>query len=674
MGEQSDVIVGVDVITSGAKLSDYTYALAVLRGDELTLYESVSLSRMIRLLWEFRPKLIALDNIMELGGTKKNLIKILQLLPPECKVVQVTLNDNELIDLRKLAIKAGIQLEQGKLSPQKTAEVLAILSSKGYGTTLKLFEDKVRVVISRGRVPGSGGSSSDRFKRGLRTSVLSATKKFKEELDKRGIDYDLTFRKSEGGIDRALFIVYAPRYELTQILRSVRGYDVNIKVKPVIKKKFIDVLFNNTRVDRFLIVGVDPGVETGLAIVDLDLRPLLIISGRNLDREEIIQTVLKYGTPVLVATDKNPPPEMVEKIAANLNVMLYYPTKSLSSSEKDALVYDYLLQYGLNTRTTHERDALASCIKVYKEFEDKFRQLALKLGEIGLSVSKLQKYKAEIVKGRSIADVIEEVINDYVSREGPYGRGDLVRVIKLLASEEVSKKDRELLNQVEKISKERDVLRERIKELERRVSELETELALRTAEFDAEVAKDREVSELKYRLRRLNEHVSKLEEQLLSATKLLDRYRSLFHSIFTGNYVLVRYLRRLTVEELIRSAQDVGTLREGEVVFVGELREVKDGVLKTIKDLKLKLVIPKSAEVPLDILDRYELVVNRCDEFLEVSDNLVLIPASVIAEFPKIEEEIRMRSRRKVELSYEKLLDIVREYRNERIIKESNSI
>lgn len=669
MDERSDVIVGVDVITSGTKLSDYTYALAVLRGDELTLYESVSLSRLIRFLWEFRPKLIALDNIMELGGTKKNLIKILQLLPPECKVVQVTLNNNELIELRKLAIKAGIQLEQGKLPPQRTAEVLAILSSKGYGTTLKLFEDKVRVVISRGRVPGSGGSSSDRFKRSLRTSVLSATKKFKEELDKRGIDYDLAFRKSEGGIDRALFTVYAPRHELTQIIRSVRGYDINVKVKPVIKRKFIDILFNNAHVDRFLIVGVDPGVETGLAIVDLDLRPLVITSSRNLDREEVIQTVLKYGTPVLVATDKNPPPEMVEKIAANLNVMLYYPTKSLSSSEKDALVYDYLLQYGLNTRTTHERDSLASCIKAYKEFEDKFRQLTLKLSEIGLSISKLQKYKAEIIKGKSIADVIEEVINNYISRESPSDRDNLVRAIKLLATEEVGKKDRELLNQVEKLSKERDVLRERIKELERRLSELETELTLRTVEFDVEVAKDREVSELKHRLRRLNDYASRLEEQLLSATRLLNSYRSLFHSIFTGSYVLVRYLRRLTMEELVRSAQDVGTLREGEIIFVGGLREIKEGVLKTVKDLKLKLLIPKSAEVPLDILDSYELVVNRCDEFIEVYDTLVLVPASVVAELQRIEEEVRRRSEKKAEISYEKLLDIVREYRSERIVK-----
>ncbi len=671
MDDQPEVIVGIDVVTSGTKLSDYMYALAVLRDNEITLYENVSLSRLIRLLWELRPKLIALDNIMELGGSRENLIKILQLLPPESMVVQVTLNDSELIDLRKLAFKAGIQLEQGKLSPQKTAEVLALLSSRGYGTVLKLFEDKVKIVIGRKMALGPGGSSSNRFKRSLRTSILGATRRLKEELDRSGFDYDLTFRKSEGGIDRALFTVYAPRHELSHVIRSIKGYEVSVKVKHVIKRNFLNIISGSTHAGKYLIVGVDPGIETGLAIVDLDLRPLVITSGRNLDREDILQITLKYGKPILITTDKNPPPEMVEKIAANLNATLYYPPKSLSSIEKDALVYDYILSYRLAVKNTHERDSLASCIKAYREFEDKFRQLTAKLNEIGLPVSKLQRYKAEIVKGKSIADVIEEIISNYISKEGP-GNRDLIRVIKLLASEEVSKKDKELLSQIEKISKERDALRLRIKELEKKLSELETELILRNVEFDAEVAKDREVSELKHRLRNLSDYIGKLEGQLISTTKLLEHHQKLFHLIFTGNHVLVRRLRKLTAEELMRSTQEIGTLREDEVVFVDKLHNVEEeGVLKTVKDLRLKLLVPKPDEGPSDMLDKYELVIYQCDNFMEVSDTLALIPNSVISELSRIEEEVRERSRKKFEISREKLIDMIREYRGKRFIKDS---
>ncbi|MEM0453526.1 MAG: DUF460 domain-containing protein [Sulfolobales archaeon] len=667
MGEQTDVIVGIDVVTSGSKLSDYLYALAVLKGTELVVHENVSLSRLIRFLWELRPKLIALDNIMELGGNKRNLIKVLKLLPPESRIVQVTLNDNELVDLRRLAISAGLQLEQGKLSPQKTAEILAILCSKGFGTTLKLFEDKVKVVISRGRVPGSGGSSSDRFKRSLRTSVSSLAKKFKEELDRRGLDYDLTFRKSEGGIDSALFTIYAPRHELSGILRSMRGYDVNIKVKPVIRKKLISTIFN-LPLNRYLIVGVDPGIETGLTVIDLDLKPLVVTSGKNFDREEIIQTILKYGTPVLVATDKNPPPEMVEKIAANLNTTLYYPPKSLSSSEKDALVYEYLSTHGLNLRTTHERDSLASCIKAYKEFEEKFRQLTAKLNEIGLPVSKLQRFKAEIIKGRSIADVIEEVISNYISKESTHNKDSIVRVIKQLANEEISKKDRELLNQLERISKERDILRGRIKELERRLSELETELTIRNMEFDVEVAKDREVSELKHRLRKLGDYAKKLEEQMLNAARLLDRYRDLFQSIFDGKYMLVRYLRRLTIDELTKLTEELGrTLREGDVIFVREFHEPVEEVLKKLSDLKLKVVTPKFADIPSYITDKFDLVIYRCEDFIEISDGLVALPTSVISELSRLEKEIRERIKRRLEIDPDKLLNLIMEYRNERI-------
>ncbi|MCS7107985.1 MAG: DUF460 domain-containing protein [Sulfolobales archaeon] len=665
MSDRSEVIVGIDVVASSSKLSNYLYALAVLKDGELTLHEDVSLSRLIRFLWELKPKLIALDNIMELGGSKRNLVKILKLLPPESKIVQVTLNNNELVDLRKLAIKAGIQLEQGKLSPQKTAEVLAVLCSKGFGTVLKLFEDKVKVIVGRGRVPGSGGSSSERFKRSLRASVLSTAKRLKEELERRGLDYDLTFRKSEGGIDSALFIIYAPRHELSGIIKSMRGYDVTIKVKPVIRKKLISTIFN-VSIDRYLIIGVDPGIETGLAIVDLELKPLIVTSSKNLDREEIIQTVLKYGTPVLVATDKNPPPEMVEKIAANLNALLYYPSKSLSSIEKETLIYDYVSIHGLNLKTTHERDSLASCIKAYKEFEDKFRQLVIKLNEIGLPISKLQKFKAEIIRGKSIAEVIEEVISSYISKESTYGRDNLVRVIRMLANEEISKKDKELLNQLEKISKERDMLRGRIKELERRLSELETELTLRSMEFDVEVAKDREVSELKHRLRKLSDYVKKLEEQMLNASKLLDLYRSVLQSIYSGRYVLVKYIRRLSPDELTKEIQGLGTLREGEVIFVREFHESVEEAFNILKDLRVKIVVPKFVEIPPHILDRFESAVKQCDDFIEVSDNLVALPSSVILELSRIEKEMQEKSKRKLEVDHEKLLNILMEYRSER--------
>jgi len=663
--KSDNTIVGIDLISQGSRLSEFTYAVAVLRNGNITLYNDVRLSRVIRLLWELKPSVIAVDNIMELGGEKRNLVKVLELLPPESKIVQVTLINNELVDLRKLAIKAGVDVEYGKLTPQQTAELLAILSSKGYGTVLKLFEDKVKVVVSKGRVTGSGGSRSEKYKRSLRGAVLRAVRKIREELDKKGIDYDLTFRKSKGGIEGAVFTIYAPRQELYGTIKSVKGRDVIVRIKPVVHRRLTNLL-PDVVAKRYIIVGVDPGIETGLAILDLDLKPITIMSGRNLDREEIIQHITKCGVPVLIATDKNPPPEMVEKLAASLGVKLYIPDRSLSNSEKDVLVDEYVRNYSVSIKTTHERDALASCLKAYKAFEEKFIQIANRLNEIGLPISKLQEYKAKIMRGHTLSEVLEDAIKDYISDESMEGT-DIIKIVRVMASEEAGKRDRELIQRIEDLIKERDRLRERVRELEREVASLEAELFFKTLEFDKEVAKDREVSELKQRLKSLLDYTTRLEKDISSLRSYIESLKENLHKLFKGEYLMIRRINKLTAEEILKSTQDLGELSKGEVVYVDEIRTLKEDIKKLLIDLNLKIIAPPST--PQDVIASLRdsgIIAVTCSECVELSCNIVLIPKVVLNEIKSVECELMEKLRSKRMITYERLLDMINEYRKER--------
>ena len=661
-------IIGVDVMSVGGRLSDFSYSIAVLRGTTLTSYEHVSLSRLIRILWELRPDIIAIDNIMELGGNKENLIKILELLPPESKIVQVTLINGELIDLRKLVRELGISLEQGKLSPRRTAELLALLAAKGYGTELRVFEDKVKVLVGRSRVPGSGGSSSDRFKRGLRTSVLRVVKEIKEELDREGIDYDVFIRRSKGGIEGALFTIYASRDKVYRIIKPFKKLNVVIKVKPVVHKKALSIFYGENTPERYLIIGVDPGIETGVAVVDLDLNPLKITSSRNLDRDEIIQLILRYGTPVVVSTDKNPPPETVIKLAASLNVKLYVPSKSMSTSEKDALVNDYISIHKVDIKNTHERDALASCIKVYKEFEDKLRQLESKLHEIGLSTVKMQKYKAKVIKGFSVADIIEEVINDYIVKGDLEERHEeLIKVIKSLVSEELDKKDRKFVNEIEKVIRERDLLIKRVNELEKQLHDLEGQLHLRSIELNAELAKEREIAELKHRLETVTNYVNKLEMQISESLRALDNFRSYFNYLFTGEYILARKLQKLSMEELVKSSNSLGNIKSREVVLINDVPEtVDESVRRALLNLNLRVVTPK--ELGDDVIMKYfrelNTVIYTCKDYIELNDDLVLLNKHILMNLEGLEDRLKEKERHLNEVNYDKLLNIINEYRS----------
>ncbi|MBI2080103.1 DUF460 domain-containing protein [Candidatus Micrarchaeota archaeon] len=85
---------------------------------------------------------------------------------------------------------------------------------------------------------------------------------------------------------------------------------------------------------RYLIVGIDPGIKTGYAV--LDLNGNLIASGveKEANEERVVEIVREFGVPSLVGTDVSQAPSFVRKIAARFNVRVHSPSKSMTGKEK----------------------------------------------------------------------------------------------------------------------------------------------------------------------------------------------------------------------------------------------------------------------------------------------------------------------------------------------------
>ncbi len=124
---------------------------------------------------------------------------------------------------------------------------------------------------------------------------------------------------------------------------------------------------------EYLIVGIDPGTTVGLAFVDLRGNVINVESGKNLSFSEIMYEIQDHGEPVIVATDKAQPPEMVKRIAGLTNARLYSPPEDLSHQEKLELVKKYSL------KNQHEKDALAAALKAYNVYSGKIRSMLKKL-------------------------------------------------------------------------------------------------------------------------------------------------------------------------------------------------------------------------------------------------------------------------------------------------------
>ncbi len=656
--------VGVDIIKSGGRsLDKYEYAIALVRNGKVVKVDKGRLGRLVRYLWEYRPAVLATDNILEIGGTKRNLIKILHLVPPDTEFIQVTIEGGEAHTVRKLALDAGIKVEGGKLSPVKTAVVAAMLAYNGFGERLDVFEKKVKINVFKGRCGHAGGSRASKYQRSLRGAVARMVKKLREELDKRGFDYDIVIRRSKGGVESAVFTVYASREELFGVISKARGHDVEVRIKPVINRKFLKIGRPRSASRRYLIVGYDPGMQVGLAVIDLDMRPQLITSGKELDRGDILSRLTNLGIPAVIATDKNPPPEMVKKLAAMIGAQLYVPPKSLSTAEKELLVENYSRRFGITVKNTHERDALSAALKAYSVYKEKMEKLVRKVRRIGLSIKNLQRYKVRLLMNEPLSDIIEDIINDYVSPK----EKDEIRQKSIAAFPQpqidVSKyveriKDLEI--RVSELIRERDHLKEKLRNSLNIINELQREIEGLKDSINEKLMRDRKISELMTRLRNASERIRELESKMMKLSddrKLLEK---IIERVFAGELILLPKfgVRCVLGGEGLKSA-----------FFVKDVKQLEGLDERTLNILRSKGVVlpPKYSDIVESIIEKLRIPSAVSKEVWEVSNCLVAVNNDVISGLEKARETIsKLEEAERKELTYTDLVALLNEYRSMR--------
>lgn len=586
---------GID-ISQGSPLSqrDARYSVVVIdeEGRLVHKQEDVSVYRLIRLAWEFKPKIIALDNIYELGGTEKDFAKIVSMLPMESEVVQTTFDGTTFRDIRDIAKNNGIEV-QGKPNSSKTAYINAQLALKGVGTRVKLVEEKTKVLVSRGKNYGPGGMSSNRFKRKTRVLVLRAARQVKESLDAHGFDYDMIIRRSKSGLEGAVFMVYAPRSSLFGIVKKFKGHDVTIDIKPIYKSK-IEFIHRKEKKDRPLIVGVDPGIAVGVSAIDIYGRPVILMKRKSMDREDVIEVLLKYGTPVVISTDVNPVPDTVKKIASQLGVRLYIPERTMSVEDKMRLVQEYSERYKVKVESTHIRDSLAAAIRAYNDMEKKIRQVDGYIRRYGLDIE-LDKVASCVIRGETISVCVEREIERLT--------GQMQNLMRNEGRKPQSVHKNEGAIEIEYLKREIFRLRTLLNKTFNDKIMLERQIAQVRNEIKLEVERDREV----YALRRELESKTKMNHEALLKVDELTKQ----------NQTLLRVIRQILSKEVsvIREGDDgIVTLKDGIPYFRDQridpsvsclidkdIMIISNRTLNEFKILDQELMIEKERNTKLDI-------------------------------------------------------------------------
>jgi len=647
-----DLCMGVDIESGSPEGGNARYSLVVIKCGGPLIYkaESSSLARLVRVAWDYRPRRLGVDNVYELGGDERRLSRVLSLLPPDLEVFQVTLVDGVFLDVREVAVRAGIVEDFSKMNPLRTSYVVAMLACMGYGTSVRSVEEKTVVQVSKLRSHSSGGWSQQRYQRRVRAAIHSIATSIKEALDRAGLDYDYYYKESRGGLESAVFTVYAPRDVVRGVVEEVRGPDYVVKVKPVYRSKLLVATGGRGLQSRPLIVGVDPGVTTGVALVDLDGRILHVTSIRAADRGSVVELISRYGKPVIVAVDVSEVPDSVRKLATQLGANIYTPPHDLTSIEKRDLIERFAGEVKL--RDSHERDALAAAYKAYLSLREKLEDVEEKLRDMGAEIER-EEVKRWVLEGLSLAEALEraleKAIEDVEFREGRVRREER-RVQQVDVTE--------YLVEIERLRAQRESLEARVRELEESLRDYERRLRDAQSSIRVEIARDAEIAKLKSRVEALEREVDRLRAEKERLEEEVVRIARTITAVSSGELVLARRIPILTVRNLRREEE----FRGGDIVIVDNPNTFENEAVAELARMKVKAVLLQNLDSPLANILREKLIpaLDARRYRVEEIHGIVLVESKVLGD-AEVEKE-RLKALRKPP----DIERIVEEYRRER--------
>ncbi|MCF2206515.1 DUF460 domain-containing protein [Halobacterium salinarum] len=545
------LVFGVDVQSGDVRGDAPSYALVSFDGETVER-DVVTRRKLLRLVADREPAIVATDNMYELAADKDQLVHLLRRLPDSTTLVQVT-GDERPEPLSRVAKRHGVPY--GKPAMEE-AEAAARLAAHNVGYEVSAFTDETELKVARGRSTGGGGGwSADRFTRRIHGSVKRETRTVESTLDDAGLDYDREVTEKYGGYANAVFTVQARPENIP--VSEHRAGDTRVEVEPV-RRDGIEFRPLARRRDRVL-VGIDPGTTTAVALVGLDGHVLDVMSTRTADTGDVIEWIIEHGRPALVAADVTPMPDTVEKIAASFDAPTWDPDTDLPVDEKQHRTreegYD----------DDHQRDAMAAALYAYDHYRETIERATretpptLDEGDVA----------ARVLDG----EPLQAVLSDLEETDDPEP-DEPTHDPRELTDDERRIKDLEA--QVERLQAHVSDLDAELDAKDATIEEYEDELSEARREERQEARERREVTQLEWENDRLE---TELEEQRERADELeakLERLKDLWkldHSNLGDvggegrDLVAVKPVDQFTVDA-IETADDEYGIAAGDVVYL----------------------------------------------------------------------------------------------------------
>jgi hypothetical protein len=508
------------------------------------------------------------------------------------------------------------------------ARASAYLASFGVGEEVSVFVDKTKITVSRNRSVGKGGWRQNKYRRKIHDAVRTVYREIKELLDDIGMDYTEELHPGYGGLSKGVLLINSPKIDIP--VNSFKTRDVQVKVDAVEKDRVEYIPLSRTTVHT--ITGIDPGTTTAVAVLDLSGNLLGVRSKKNWKFSEVVDYILSHGQPVVIATDKSNTPELVSKLRASFNAVLYTPKEDMSIDKKRSLVSDFKF---LND---HERDATASAIEAYNSYKNKLLNVEKRI-PAGMDIDAI---KTCVIRGISLKEALsDKKIETYREKKV---------VIDRISREELIKKDK----LIKELEEETNILKKEILELKDEIEKLKGKLVSLSREEHEKIRKDSyiknlesEAFELKKELKKRDKSIEELNEriQVLKKMKMLE---------FLG-WKSIKILKKFTRDEIDRLEKEVG-IGKGDIIYIADSSGAGKSNANHLCDKGIRAVITagEMSHLSLAIFEEKGVPVINPEELeIEVSDDIAVINSEKFEEV--FEDRIAQIEKRKVE-NVEKLV------------------
>ncbi len=174
--------------------------------------------------------------------------------------------------------------------------------------------------------------------------------------------------------------------------------------------------------EKFLIVGFDPGNTVGVSIINFEGKVLDVFSSRNISLSEVIVRILDFGFPIIVSTDKKNVPKNVRFLSSKLKLKVVNPKFDLKYDFKKKLVNNFL-KYNKNTNeefsvsfsNSHEFDSFSAAVFAFNKFKSLF--FKIKKNIVDIKEEDFFSFVLEVFSGKNVVSVKKSFLELYSFEE-----------------------------------------------------------------------------------------------------------------------------------------------------------------------------------------------------------------------------------------------------------------